>query len=197
MAEALKPPTLTMPPEESAALIAAYRAATVILEYGMGGSTLVASDLPGRHVFSVESSADWVARMAAWFDANPPRARVFLHHADIGKTREWGFPADNRQVTRWAGYPISVWDRPDFRHPDLVLIDGRFRTACLYTTLLRITRPVLVLWDDYADRKPYHIVEEVVGKPQMIGRMARFEVAPMAFSPARMAATIDAFLRPG
>jgi hypothetical protein len=197
MVEALKRPTLTMPPDESAALIAAYEAATVILEYGTGGSTVVAADLPGRHVYSVESSAEWLAMMEGWFAANPPKAALHLHHGNIGKTREWGFPADNRQVAKWPNYPISVWDRADFQHPDVVLIDGRFRTACLYTTLFRITRPVTVLWDDYAERQNYHQVEQILEAPRMYGRMARFELKPMAFSPQRMALTIEAFMRPG
>lgn len=197
MAEDIARPKLTLPPEESAALIAAYEAAGVILEYGTGGSTVVAAELPGRQVFSVESSVEWLAMMDGWFKANPPSARLYLHHGDIGKTRQWGFPADNKQVANWSNYPISVWDRADFLHPDVVLIDGRFRVACLYTTLLRIKRPVTVLWDDYADRPAYHRVEAVVGVPQMTGRMATFVLTPAAFVPERMAATIEAFLRPG
>jgi SAM-dependent methyltransferase len=197
MADATQRPVLTMPPEESALLTAAYQAASVILEYGTGGSTLVAADLPGRAVFSVESSADWLARMRGWFAANPPKARVHLHHGDIGKTRDWGYPLDNKQVFKWAAYPISIWDQADFQHPDVVLIDGRFRTACFYTTALRITRPVRVLWDDYAARPNYHQVEEIVGPPRMTGRMAEFDLHPMEFSPAHMALTVGAFLRPG
>jgi hypothetical protein len=196
MADLVNRPTLTLPPDEGAALIAAYQGAGVILEYGTGGSTVVAADL-ARVVFSVESSADWYAMMTEWFRQNPAKATVHLHHGDIGKTRQWGFPADNKQVAKWSNYPISVWDRADFQHPDVVLIDGRFRVACLYTTLLRITRPVRVLWDDYAGRPAYHKVEAVLGAPQMVGRMAIFDLTPTAFAPQQMASVIEAFLRPG
>ena len=196
MADGVQRPLLTMPEAESAALAAAYQSAQVILEYGTGGSTVLGGDLPGRRIFSVESSAEWLGQMRDWFAANPPKAALVLHHGDIGKTRKWGFPADNSQVGRWAAYPVSVWDRADFSHPDVVLIDGRFRAACFYTTALRITRPVRVLWDDYAERPNYHQVEEMAGPPRMAGRMALFDLTPTPFEPARMAVMITAFLRP-
>lgn len=42
-----------MPPAEAEALRMAYEEAEVILEYGSGGSTVVAAELPGKHVTSV------------------------------------------------------------------------------------------------------------------------------------------------
>lgn len=196
MADVVQRPTLTLPPEEAAAVMAAYQGAGVVLEYGAGGSTIMAADL-ARVVFSVESSVEWLAMMQGWFQANPPKAALHLHHGNIGRTRQWGFPADNRQVALWSNYPVSVWDRADFQHPDVVLIDGRFRSACLYTTLLRITRPVRVLWDDYAERPAYHKVEQMIGPPQMAGRMALFTLTPTPLDPARMAGVIETFFRPG
>ena len=112
MAEDAQPPKLTMPEAESAAVLAAYQSAEVILEYGTGGSTVLAADLPGRRVFSVESSAEWLAMMQDWFTAQPPKAQLVLHHANIGPTRKWGYPASTDRVDRWALYPVSVWDRP-------------------------------------------------------------------------------------
>ena len=182
MADAPERPTLTLPPEESAALTAAYQGAGVILEYGTGGSTVLAADL-ARVVFSVESAPGWLTMMQGWFHANPPKAALHLHHGDIGKTRAWGYPADNKQVARWSNYPVSVWDRPDFQHPDVVLIDGRFRVACLYTTLLRITRPVHVLWDDYIDRPAYHKVEAMVGAPAWWGAWRSLTWCPPLWTP--------------
>ena len=196
MAEVTQRPILTLPPEESAALTSAYQAASVILEYGTGGSTVVAADLPGRDVFSVESAAPWLKMMEGWFAKNPPLARLHLHHGHIGKTRKWGFPLDNSRVAHWASYPISVWDREDFVQPDVVLIDGRFRLACALTTLFRTTKPVTVLIDDYIDRAPYTQIEHLVGAPQMIGRMARFTFAPQPMPPAHIGWIMAAFASP-
>jgi hypothetical protein len=189
-------PVLTLPRKEAETLRSAYQAAEVILEYGSGGSTLVAGDLPGRRVFSVESSAKWIAMMEAWLTQNPPMAQVVLHHGNIGKTRDWGNPANNMSVARWSAYPVSVWDRPDFEHPDVVLIDGRFRLACALTVLFRITRPVRVLMDDYVNRPVYKQIETLVGAPVMVGRMAQFEFTPTVMPVAHMQWIMAAFANP-
>lgn len=172
-------PVLTLPEAEAQALRHALEAAQVVLEYGSGGSTVLASDLPGKVIFSVESDADWAAGLGDWLRDNPGASSVTLHHADIGPVRDWGYPADYSKFAAWPAYPHSVWDRPDFQQPDLVLIDGRFRAACFATVALRSTKPVTVLFDDYRDRKEYHTVCRLAEPVEMIGRMARFELLPM------------------
>ena len=58
-------PRLTLPPEAAVALADAYADAGVILEYGSGGSTVLAAGMAGRTVFSVESDAAWLREMRA------------------------------------------------------------------------------------------------------------------------------------
>ena len=123
MSSGIERPQMILPEAEAEALRVAFAAAGVILEYGSGGSTVLAAEMPGKVVFSVESDPDWLAMMRSWFEANPPQAQLVLHHGDIGPTKAWGKPKDNAAFQKWPGYPISVWDRPDFVHPDLVLID--------------------------------------------------------------------------
>lgn len=184
-----------MPDDELQWLTEAYAAASVILEYGSGRSTLVASGMPGKTLFSVESDADWVQRFQAHFQQTPPAARIHMHHVDIGKTGEWGNPADNSGWQRYHRYPLSVWDREDFTAPDLVLVDGRFRTACWVTTLLRIDRPTVVLFDDYTNRPQYHGVEAFAEPVATCGRMARFELTPRAFPVAEMTKILEMYTR--
>lgn len=185
-----------MPAAEAAALAAAYAEAGTVLEYGAGGSTVLAAERPGKAVITVESDADWVARMRDWFAANTPAGEVILHHADIGPTKDWGHPADQSALRRWPGYALSVWDRKDFRHPDVVLIDGRFRVACLLATAFRITRPVTVLFDDYAGRKHYHGVEEFIRPTALVGRMALFDLVPQHVPADKLGWIIPYFTRP-
>ena len=189
-------PTLTLPREAAEVLRAAYAGAGVILEYGSGGSTIMAGEMPGKRVFSVESDADWARRMRGWFAVNPPAADVTIHHANIGPTKEWGHPADDRQFRRWPGYANSVWERDDFVHPDVVLVDGRFRAACLMTVAMRIRRPVTVLFDDYLARDAYHKVEVLLKPAAMFGRMARFDLTPQPFPVDRLGWLIGLFLKP-
>ncbi len=189
-------PRLTLPPDAAAALRTAYGQAGVILEYGSGGSTVVAAELPGRVVFAVESDRAWLTGMERYFEANPPAADVRLHHGDIGPTRDWGHPADDRRFRRWPSYPLSVWDRPDFLHPDVVLIDGRFRVACLLTVAFRCARPVTVLFDDYLNRRTYHAVEPFLAPAGFAGRMAVFAVAPTPVPADRLGWVMNFYMRP-
>lgn len=189
-------PQLTMPPEEAAELTAAYAGARVILEYGSGGSTVLAAELPGKTVFSVESDKAWVARLRDWFALHPPASPVTMHHAYIGRTREWGFPKSLKQHTHWAAYPLGIWDEPGFVAPDVVLIDGRFRLACLFSVMLRTPHPVTVLWDDYEGRPHYHRVEEFIQPVARTGRMARFEITPSQLQPRMLRLLADSYLDP-
>lgn len=188
-------PVLTLPEAEAECLGQAYKAAKVILEYGSGGSTVLAADM-GKTVTSVESDPDWLAKMDAWFAGHKPKGRVVLHHGDIGPTAKWGMPKAPRSFRSWPGYALSVWDRPDFLQPDVVLIDGRFRPACLLATAFRTTRPVRVLFDDYAERPAYHQIEEMFRPIALHGRMAEFLVEPTAIPAARLDWVMSFFLRP-
>jgi len=167
-----------MPEAEVEHLTRTYAEAKVILEYGSGGSTKVAAHMPGKYIMSVESDRAWARALRAALDEPGFVSRAVIHHVDIGFTGPWGRPLDDRAWRDYHAYPNSIWDQPWFRHPDVVLIDGRFRTACLATVLLRAERPVRVLFDDYGVRPLYHQLEDVIKPVQMVGRMAEFHVEP-------------------
>lgn len=166
---------LTFPKAEADYLRAQFTPGRSLLEYGSGGSTVLAAK-SGCRVISVESDRDWAGRMAEHLAQISADARV--HYADIGPTGAWGAPKGPHGFRRFHAYALSVWDRPDLQAPDLVLIDGRFRAACLLAVLMRADRPTTVLIDDYARRDHYHAVEALARKEEMIGRMARFTVSP-------------------
>lgn len=184
---------LTFGTRESDFLRRHYEAADTILEYGSGGSTVLAAEL-GRTVFTVESDKAWADRLAAHVDPISPK--VHVHYADIGPTGPWGVPMKPREHRKFHSYALSVWDRPDFMEPDLVLIDGRFRASCLVAVLLRATKPVTVLFDDYLKRGYYHGVERLARKEEMVGRMARFTVTPGAIPPDMVTQAIGWFTDP-
>lgn len=187
------PPVLTFPDDVADYVRGAYAKASVILEYGSGGSTWLAAGLPGKTVFSVESDRSWADRMR-WMigRSNLPSPPVILH-VDIGETGAWGRPYDDRRWRHFHEYPTRIWDAPGFRQPDLILIDGRFRPACLVTAMLRTKAPVTVLFDDYVDRERYHAVEEVIKPVETVGRMAVFHVEPNRFPIDRLALALRLF----
>jgi hypothetical protein len=185
---------LTMPPEEAAFLRSRYGTARIILEYGSGGSTWLAASLPGKYVVSVESDRRWALSMQDRIDGAGLPSPAVIWHVDIGPTGLWGRPVDDRAWSRFHRYPLAVWDQPFLPdHPDLILIDGRFRPACLVAACLRITRPVTVLFDDYMDRPRYHGVERIVRPERSVGRMAVFEIEPGLVQPHQWTELFDLF----
>jgi hypothetical protein len=184
---------LTFPTEERKFVVQHYEAAGTILEYGSGGSTVLGAKL-GKTVFSVESDQTWAERIA--LHVATLSDKVHIHWADVGPTGPWGVPMKPRQFPKFHGYALTVWDRPDFQEPDLVLIDGRFRASCLVAVLLRATKPITVLFDDYLKRGYYHGVERLARKEETVGRMARFTVTPGAIPPEMATQAIGWFTDP-
>jgi protein O-GlcNAc transferase len=188
-------PELSFPLEEMHLLRRVYDSAHIILEYGSGGSTVLGSEQPGNLVFSVESDHAWAIRLQHEIDLRNLPSPALVYHVDIGPTGNWGRPLGPEAWTRFHRYPLAIWDEPFFRQPDVVLIDGRFRPACLMAVLLRTQKPVTVLFDDYTERPAYHSVEAFLKPTEMVGRMAVFDVQPRPFDPSETGAIMDHFFR--
>lgn len=167
-----------------------YSEAENILEYGSGGSTILAAKL-GKHVIGVESDRLWAERLGTCLTEISDKAQV--HHVDIGPTKRWGIPKQASFFRSFHLYATSVWDRPDLGEPDLVLIDGRYRASCLATVMLRTKHPVTVLFDDYVGRRYYQAVEFLARKEEVVGRMARFTVTPGQMPPEMLTEVIGWF----
>jgi hypothetical protein len=192
-------PELTLPDTEAAVLRAAYAGAASILEYGSGGSTVMAAEMPGKAIWSVESDPVWAQMMRNWFTVNPPAAgsEVDIIWSDIGPTKEWGHPVGHSECQRFARYPLEVWDLSGFIPPDVVLVDGRFRAGCVLATAFRTSRLVTVFVDDYTSRPQNHVIETFVGAPvATIGRMVQFDITPMAVPADRLLKIIQLMQRP-
>lgn len=167
-----------MPPAEAAELAARLRGVGVFLEYGAGGSTRLAGTLV-RKIVSVDSDARYLRAVAERL----PRSVEFRPvHVDIGLTEEYGIPAFKdpapSRLEAWKRYPSAPWDRAALRDeaPGLVLIDGRFRVACVLECMLRLpleADPVFLL-DDYGDRPHYAAIVPFVRDLVLVGRMAVF-----------------------
>ncbi|RVT87307.1 hypothetical protein DXV76_04290 [Rhodobacteraceae bacterium CCMM004] len=67
------------------------------------------------------------------------------------------------------------------------------RCACLVHAMMRIEKPVTVLFDDYGARTLYRDVERVVTPAEMIGTMARFELKPDMLSKKDLSFAIRQF----
>lgn len=144
--------------------------ATYYLEYGSGGTTLLA-DQRNIPAISVENDRFYARAVASQLKGSCVRQIV----VSTGPTREWGFPLFRsfKKARAYVDAGADAW------FPDLVLVDGRWRVACALETARRAKlrgRKATLMFDDYAGRPHYHRVEHFLGKPEMAGRVAIFQI---------------------
>lgn len=148
------------------------------MEYGSGGSTVLAAHL-GKSFVSVESDLIFSRTVTARIGAAKNSGDIVA--VNIGVTGAWGAPLFTKpngdRLQLWKQYITAPWSRlPAGVTPDLVLIDGRFRIACTLFSLMQLhgRKDATILFDDYGDRRNYHVVEEFARLEEMAGRMAVF-----------------------
>ena len=169
--------------EESAAwLEAQLKRTTLFLEFGSGGSTVLANRL-GVPSISVES--DRFFARAVWRGLERPEiARIQV--PEMGITAEWGMPLFFRRK-KGRRYVSAGFELLGDRFPDFISVDGRYRVACALESARRAhlagANPLLML-DDYDGRSFYHFVEDHLGAPERVGRAALFKVGKTPVSEA-------------
>lgn len=153
--------------------------AKVFLEYGSGGSSVLASGYPLTRIYSVDSDRNFLRAVTEKVKAmGAPEDRYLPIFTDIGPTEAWGHPSSKLSATLWPQYASNVWDVITERDekPDLILIDGRFRVASFLISALMAPAGCVILFDDYFDRSSYHVVEQFIVPRRSAGRMAEFVV---------------------
>jgi hypothetical protein len=138
------------------------------LEFGTGGSTLLALNSGVRKITTADSDPAWQERIRRRADAIKPGHGIEFVHCDIGRTREWGAPHGEEAIKRWPLYFVAPWKRCLDRNglPDLIFVDGRYRLACaLYSVLMclshvRWSMPRIMFHD--FNRENYHPILKYV-----------------------------------
>ena len=116
-------------------------------EYGSGGSTVVADTFPNlESILSIESDPDFAAKIRKM----APRADI--RAIDVGTIASYGHPLDESKKDNWTTYSAQ-----DLGTPDLILVDGRWRVACI-CHVLRTYPTAILLVHDFAHRTDYHPV---------------------------------------
>jgi hypothetical protein len=168
-----------------------------ILEYGAGTSTkfLVKNS---KKCMSVESDSRFLLNLLEDISLSGLNITTTPVHINIGETKEWGYPVDNSSKFSWHDYPLKPWKilASNDISPDLVLIDGRFRVACMLATMASIKKPTKVIFDDYVDRPYKKIVEKYCKPLKIIDRAAYFELAPGILSASDLLDCFDQFFDP-
>jgi hypothetical protein len=155
------------------------RGVAMLLEFGVGGSTLFALAAGIAEIHGVESSREWIERLQA--DEQGATAirtgKLHLHWADIGPIGDWGMPLGEPSAV-WPRYYLDIWQSLDPSKLDLALVDGRFRVACILTALLYSQAKIAV--HDFWDRPHYHCVLPFVAVRDRIETLAVLTPRPDA-----------------
>ncbi len=153
------------------------------LEYGSGGSTLLAARADKRFI-SVDTDRWFLRSVRRAIGRLSPDQRLI--HVDIGLTGPWGKPVREHarsagRLRKWRSYAGTPWRIiAEDDAPDLVLVDGRFRvsTALLCCQKLHANPDARILVDDYVDRPDYAVIERHADLVGLAGRMAIFKPRP-------------------
>jgi len=143
--------------------------ANIYLEFGTGGSTVVTLSQSKAHIYSVESSKDWIECIRQKYDIiekSEKEGRLDMLYADIGNVGEWGVPVKQdfeQNKEKYLNYSKHIfYQYPEIKQADVVLIDGRFRVACCLQILLNAKDDTTILFHDYWVRPEYHVVKRFV-----------------------------------
>jgi len=151
----------------------------VFLEYGAGGSTVLAAKMGVGYCYSVESDSLFAAAVQNKISNLDRTGITKFIVPDIGPVGEWGYPKDFSQCQKWHAYALYVWEliHKNKRMPELVLIDGRFRISCFLISVINLPAGCPIMFDDYRKRGArYDVVEEIIKPDDFFGDSALFHV---------------------
>ena len=88
-------------------LATALRGSSAYLEFGAGGSTVLAMELGVPRIHSVDSDRGLLEALLK--RSAGTGSRLLAYHCDLGETVDWGFPRGKESVHTWPSYSSAVW----------------------------------------------------------------------------------------
>jgi hypothetical protein len=161
-----------MSEEEAALFLSFVRNSRNYVEFGTGGSTVLASKHVKNSILSVDSSRDWLDQVSLACGSSQTKPQ--LKFIDVGPTGDWGFPTDASTKSRWPDYHSAIWKVQQSSEADLYLVDGRFRVACFAQTTLHCKPDAIIGFHDFSSRPAYHCVREIAQEIATAGDMSFF-----------------------
>jgi hypothetical protein len=117
--------------------------AQTYLEYGAGGSTIIATRR-AKCVVTVETDQRFLEAVSKRVASVGGQAEYYPVPVDIGLTGKWGRPVipfkSPGRLASWRQYSAAPWKLlADLgRVPDMVFIDGRFRVASVLQSFISL-----------------------------------------------------------
>jgi hypothetical protein len=161
-----------MHPEEVAEYIGQLKGVRQLIEFGTGGSTLLALRRGVGNIVAVETDPAWIAslRENSRIQRAEQSRRLKLLHADVGPVGAWGTPI---APTHGGDYVSAPWSYCS--DPDMVFIDGRFRVAAALEALLRCRSSARIIVHDFWGRPEYHAILPFVDCLAKVNSLAAFQ----------------------
>lgn len=133
---------------------------TTYLEFGSGYSTRLAASMPHLQKMTVVESDDIFFQTQVGTNKAVRKAMesgcLDYHYINVGKTGAWGYPLTAERMEAWPDYSSAVFRRkPNY---DLILVDGRFRVACILQACLKCGDRPRILVHDFFNRPAYFCV---------------------------------------
>tara|TARA_Y100000385_G_C13044260_1_gene616718 strand:- start:805 stop:1437 length:633 start_codon:yes stop_codon:yes gene_type:complete len=127
-------------------------------EFGSGGSTFQANKRNNiKKIYSVESDLSWHNKLKKTIKS---KDKIKFIYNDLETLpNSWGSPGPKCSLSKKKKYSSQIEKIGDkAKKLDLILIDGRFRVACCLKSHKMINNNCLIAFDDFLNRKYYHIV---------------------------------------
>jgi hypothetical protein len=164
-----------MLPSEIALFKSVLRCTSKYVEFGCGGTTVLAHSLGCASIVTIDSSLEWLDKVRIACMPNG-KTEIKTIHVDIGAVRELGFPKDDSTQSLWDDYHTAPWTDPDLALADTYLIDGRFRVACVMQTAMRCSSSAIVMVHDFANRPYYQSVSRVLREIARTDNLSIFQL---------------------
>jgi len=145
------------------------KSTTNYLEFGGGGTTELASKYikgKGHLITSINYLPNKLSNIIS--------DNLSIHYIDLESNDDFGNPSSKCPINKVIKY-TSITDLVDINSIDTILVKGRFRVGCLLSMFNYIKDNTVILFDDYKNRKHYHILEEYYDIVQQIDIMVVFK----------------------
>ena len=153
--------------------------AKIYLEFGGGGSTIHAIKHSHAMVYSVESDQRWIKELVSYRILRKYLNKRWQYlYVNIGHTTSWGFPPKNASPDQFPAYSSLIFNKINPVIPDRILIDGRFRVACVLQSILHChENPNLqILVHDIWPWKQYYVVLEFLNEIHWVDTLGVFSI---------------------
>lgn len=172
--------------EREVALFERYIAnATNYFEFGCGGSTILACKTghPNLSVTSIDSSQEWIDTIMKNTHVADRSAKKLLHInvVNIGPVKKWGYPDQTVEASQGAWYLYSQAISVTGQQYDLVLVDGRFRVACVLNAFISNPNASVLIHDFFGPDFHHNAYKVLLSVSDLVDRadsLAALRVKP-------------------